>query len=75
MASLRLTGNLHKDAWEIERTFVKTIPEQPFKLVSYASTAMPKASDWVGCIVWLSDLKETATSNGANWISHSGVTL
>ena len=75
MASLRLTGNPHNDAWEIDRTYVRTIPDRPLKLVSYASDAMPKASEWPGCLVWLSDLKETATSDGANWISASGVTL
>lgn len=72
---LTLTGNLTKDAWEIERTFVKSLPNAPVKLPFYLSTALPKPVDWVGSMVWCSDLKEPAFSDGDVWKTISGVTL
>lgn len=64
-----------KVAIEIERNFVSRLPKIPVRLPFYISTALPRADQYRGCIIWVDDISLTATSNGNDWITSEGNTL
>jgi hypothetical protein len=47
----------------------------PLFLKSYASTSLPAVASYTGSIIWLSDTKCLAYSNGTNWLKLVGVTI
>ena len=62
-------------ALDIEKTFLPLFPSKPVRLVSYLRADLPNAADWTGCIVYVSDLKKIAASDGTNWLDALGAPL
>lgn len=51
-------------------------PTKPARLYRTASTTLPPAANWTGCVVDLTDLDTLAKSNGTDWVRvDTGVAL
>ena len=50
-------------------------PSKPTQLGSVAQADLPPAADWVGCIIYVSDLQKVAVSNGTSWTDTTGGAL
>lgn len=62
-------------ALELEKTFLPLFPSKPVRLVSYLQADLPNAADWTGCIVYVSDIKKIAASDGTTWLNALGAAL
>jgi len=47
----------------------------PLRLPLYASTNLPPANQWVGCMVYVTNIGWAAVSNGTNWYQTNGTLI
>lgn len=52
---------------------LRSLPLRPFKLPTYVIGSLPAAGGYEGCLVYLTDTKQLAYSNGTAWLKLTGL--
>lgn len=60
---------------DLEQAYVKASPTAPQRLAPFVSTDLPSASDWISCVIAVTDLGCIAYSNGSSWVRADGSVL
>ena len=51
----------------IEQDFVKRVPKIPIMLPRFASTSLPDAATYEGCLIYCPDTQDVRFSDGSSW--------
>jgi len=59
----------------MQQVFQPIIPTSPTHLADFVSTSLPDPAPWLGCVIYVSDVKKVGVSNGAAWTDPAGGAL
>lgn len=62
---------MHGVLHNIDRGYVPRVGNEPIRLPPYKSTDLPDAAKYIGRVIWVSDIKKPAVSDGIHWYPYT----